>query len=151
MDDVHTSSILTVIHTCCVASSLRLLLPMPLLLKSLHHPIIIVSSNYVQSERLKSVSQESQLLGHCSEMMVFPLDTLAEGTNYVDEFSKSAENLCCQQLWVILIHRFLEGCYVQRVKYDDAFAFSGLGSARCQSRNSDGGVRIANFARSCLP
>jgi hypothetical protein len=124
---------------------------MPLLLKSLHHLIIIVSSNYVQSERLKSISQESQLLGHCSEMMVFPLDTLAEGTNYVDEFSKSAENLCCQQLWVILIHRFLEGCYVQRVKYDDAFAFSGLGSARCQSRNSDAGVRIANFVRSCLP
>jgi len=117
----------------------------------MHHPFIIVSSNHIQSEWLKSTSQESQLLGHCSEMMFFPLDTLAKGTNYVDDFWKSAENLCCQQLRVILIHRLLEGCYVQQVMYDDAFAFSDLRSADGKGRNSDGGVRIANFVRSCLP
>ena len=125
-------------------------MPLLLLLKSLYHPIIIVSSNHVQSERLKSIFQESQLLGHCSEIMFFPLDTLAKGTNYVDEFWKSAEKLCFQQLRVILIDRLLEGCYVQRVM-DHAFAFSDLGSARGKGRNSDGGVRIANFVRSCLP
>jgi hypothetical protein len=83
-------------------------------------------------------------------MMLFPLDTLAKGTNYVDEFWKLAGKLSCQQLRLILIDRLLDGCYVQLVM-DHAFAFCGLGSARGKGRNSDGGVRIANFVRSCLP
>ena len=97
MGDIHASSILTLIHTCCAASPLRLQLPIPmLLLKSLYHPIVIVSSNHAQSKSLKSIFQESQLLEHCLEMMPFLLDTLAKGTNYVNEFRKLAGMLSCQ-------------------------------------------------------
>ena len=105
---------------------------------------------HVQSERLKSSFQESQLLGHCSETMLFPLVMLAKGTNCIDEFWKSAEKLSCQQLKVIRIDRLLGGCYVQQAMYH-AFSFSDLGSACGKGRNSDRGVRIANFVRSCLP
>ena len=95
--DIHASSILTLIHTCCAASPLRLQLPIPmLLLKSLYHPIVIVSSDHVQSKSLKSIFQESQLLEHCLEMMPFLFDTLAKGTNYVNEFRKLAGKLSCQ-------------------------------------------------------
>jgi hypothetical protein len=105
---------------------------------------------HVQSERLKSSFQESQLLGPCSEIMLFPLDTLAKGTKYVDVFWKLAGKLSRQQLRLILIDKLLDGCYVQRVM-DHAFAFFDLGSARGKGGNSDGGVRIADFVRSCLP
>ena len=97
---------------------------------------------------LSRIAAARSLLG---DDVFFPLDTLATGTNYVDESWKSAENLFCQQLRVILIHRLLEACYVQWVMYDDAFTFSDLRGARGKGRNSDGGVRIANFVRSCLP
>ena len=83
-------------------------------------------------------------------MMFFQLDTLAKGTNCIDESWKSAGKPSCQQQRVILIDRLFEGSYVQRLM-DHIFAFSDLGIARGKGRNSDGGVRIANFVRSCLP
>ena len=60
------SSIALPLFSACMTLTLMFPMPFLLLLKALHPYFIVLSTNNAQAEGIKSMSEDSQLLGYCS-------------------------------------------------------------------------------------
>jgi len=79
-----------------------------------------------------------QLLGHCSEMMLFPPGALAKGATYAEELEKWASVFDRSQLKVLHTDELADPRSAQRLM-DETFAFLGLPA-----------VPIGNETRMCV-